>query len=310
MAIFNRGRHSINKKYERFSDVHKKSTKYRTGSRSSRATMPDADPASGSFVLPTRREIYGGKNVSMSRRLRFIPFASLAVRAYALFRERMRRIRETRASALLGYIPMKLFIGLSVITLGLYPYTWIWGNAYAFNKVGGRRVDEHYIKVLSVIGFCVQLLIPASVAAYLAWRVTGVPEIYELSIRIAGIMAILYFALVLPVRCFSYFNLRWAIRSAVIDWDSEGVMVGRTITSWFKLFIFGSLYIQHHINRLMGLGMPGFADVSEIEMDISFSEMIDKYVVIGKSDQSAASWTKDDWKSEYGEEDEGEGEDG
>ena len=75
-------------------------------------------------------------------------------------------------------------------------------------------------------------------------------------------------------------------------------MINRSITSWFKLFLLGSIYIQHHINRLMGLGMPGFADVSEIEHDASLMDIIDDYIAIGKPDRVVASWTKDDFEPE------------
>jgi hypothetical protein len=116
-------------------------------------------------------------------------------------------------------------------------------------------------------------------------------------------MAVLYVIVVFPMRCFNYFTFRWTLRSAVITWDKEGVMVGRAMPSWIKLILFGSAYIQYHINRLMGLGMPGFADVSEIEMDISWGEMLDNYVIIGKTDRNVVSWTKDDWRPEdYGDE--------
>jgi hypothetical protein len=178
----------------------------------------------------------------------------------------------------------------------------MWGNTYAFNTVGGRRINEGSVKRLAVLGFMVQLLLPISVASYVAWRFTG----YEIAIeaRRAAVFAFLslYFLVVFPMRCFNYFCIRWAIRGAVIDWDREGVMVGRTMTSWLKLFLLGSVYIQYHINRLMGLGMPGFADASEIEPDISLTEIIDDYVVLGRADRSSASWTKDEYKPEYDDE--------
>ncbi|MDR1138108.1 MAG: hypothetical protein LBK91_07275 [Synergistaceae bacterium] len=304
MVLFSGGQHSINKKYERFSDVHRMYTKYRRRTRSYRPNGPDADSASGDFILPARRARYSKKRVSVTTRLWSVfPFKH-AVSAGAKLRARLCRIRESRAAALLGYIPTKLFIGLCVITLGLYPYTWLWNNVYAFNKVGGQRIDDNSIKRLAVVGFIVQMSILATAASYIAWRVTGMDIIYKPVIIAASSCAVLYSALVFPMKCFNYFAIRWAIRSAVIEWDREGVMIGRTMTSWLKLFLFGSAYIQCHINRLMGLGMAGFADVSEIELDASIGELIDDYVTVGKTDRASASWTKDDWKSEYGEEEE------
>jgi hypothetical protein len=302
MALFGEGQHSINKKYERFSDVHRIYTKYRRRTRSYRPNVPDADSASGDFILPARRARYSKKRISIAARLwsafplKYVTFARVKLRA------RSRKIKESRAAALLGYIPTRLFIGLCAITLGLYPYMWMWENVYAFSKVGGHRINGNSIKRLAVIGFLLQLSILTAAASYIACGTTGMDDVRELTAIAALSCGILYFLLVLPMKCFNYFVIRWAIRSAVIEWDREGVMVGRTMTSWIKLFLFGSAYIQYHINRLMGLGMAGFADVSEIELDASISELIDDYVTIGKTDRTSASWTKDEWKSEYDDE--------
>jgi hypothetical protein len=304
MALFDEGQHSINKKYERFSDVHRIYTKYRRRTRSYRTNVPDADSASGDFILPARRARYGKKRLSIAARLwSAFPLKYLAF-AHAKLRARLRKIKESRAAALLGYIPTRLFIGLCAITLGLYPYTWMWENVYAFNKVGGDRINGISIKRLAVAGFLIQFSTLAAAASYAACRLTGMDGALKPAAITASSCVILYFLLVFPMKCFNYFVIRWAIRSAVIEWDREGVMVGRTMTSWIKLFLFGSAYIQYHINRLMGLGMAGFADVSEIEPDASIGEFIDDYVTVGKVDRSSASWTKDEWKSEYGDEEE------
>jgi hypothetical protein len=298
MALFNRGQHSFNKKYERFSDVYKQSTKYRKRTRTHRTGRLGDD----GFFLPSRRERFGKKRAGFRGRIWSVfPLKYIAL-IFAKFRGRMRVIRETRSSALLGYIPTKLFLGLCVITCGLYPYIWMWGNVYAFNTVGGRRINESSVKRLAILGFMVQLLLPIAIAARAAWRITGIEFVLEASQIAAFVFLSLYVLVIFPMRCFNYFCVRWALRSAVIEWDSEGVMIGRSVTSWLKLFLLGSAYIQYHINRLMGLGMPGFADASEIEPDASLSEIIDGYVIMGKSDRAAASWTKDDFK--YGDEDE------
>jgi hypothetical protein len=46
----------------------------------------------------------------------------------------------------------------------------------------------------------------------------------------------------------------------------------------------------------MGLGMPGFADTSEIESDSTLGELIGNFVVPVKTDRVAVSWTKDDFE--------------
>ena len=169
MALFNRGQHSFNKKYERFSDVYKQSTKYRKRTRTHRTKGSGANE----FFLPSRRERFGKKRASFWGRIWSVfPLKYIAL-IFANFRGRMRVIREARTSAILGYIPTKLFLGLCVITCGLYPYIWMWGNAYAFNTVGDRRINESSVKRLAVLGFMVQLLLPIAIGARIAWRITG-----------------------------------------------------------------------------------------------------------------------------------------
>jgi hypothetical protein len=175
---------------------------------------------------------------------------------------------------------------------------WIWGNAYAFNKIGERRVYEASFKRLAVLGFAVQMLLPVSAALYAVWRFTGLDMALDTAYGVTFALVLLYSSVVFPMRCFNYFCFRWALRSAVIKWDREGVMAGRAMPSWFGLLLFGSAYIQHHINRLMGLGMPGFADVSEIESDATLGEWIGGYVVTVKTDRVAVPWTKDDFEPE------------
>ncbi|MDR1578954.1 MAG: hypothetical protein LBS35_01245 [Synergistaceae bacterium] len=217
---------------------------------------------------------------------------------FAYFGDKRRAAREAHESTVLGYIPLKIFLGLCLITLGAYPYVWIWGNAYAFNKMGERRVDEASFKRLAVLGFAVQMLLPVSAALYAAWRFTGLGIAIEIAYATLFALVLLYASVIFPMRCFNFFCFRWALRGAVIKWDQEGVMVGRTMPSWIGLFLFGSAYIQYHINRLMGLGMPGFADVSEIESDATLGELIGRYVVTVKKDRVAVPWTKDDFEPE------------
>jgi hypothetical protein len=294
-----KGQHSFNKKYERFSDVYKYSQKYRKRTRTPRAGLFASDSDGDRFYLPSRVEKFGRKRGGLWEWMWSVFPLKYVELLFSKFFARMRMIREIRASALLGYIPSKLFIGLCAITFGLYPYVWMWGNTYAFNNVGGRRINENSIKLLAVLGFVTQLLVPLSVGAWVAWRITGADVLSEAWRSIAFAYASVYLLVIFPMRCFNYFCVRWAIRAAVIDWDREGVMVGRSVPSWLKLFLLGSIYLQYHINRLMGLGMPGFADASEIELDVTLRERINGYVTTGRPDRAVVSWTKDNYVSEY-----------
>jgi hypothetical protein len=300
MSLFKKGQHSLNKKYERFSEVYIKTNKYRKKTRLPRSRKSGPDSASDEFALPSRRADRFTRR-KLGRRLGSLwPFKYIGM-IFAFFDGRMRAMREAHESAVLGYVPIKLFIGLCLITMGLYPYIWIWNNAYAFNKLGDRRVTEASFKRLAALGFAAQSLLPISAAFYAAGRFFDARIAIEISYAVTFALVAIYLLAVFPMRCFNYFCVRWALRSAVIKWDIDGVMVGRAMPSWFKLFLFGSVYIQRHINRLMGLGMPGFADVSEIESDATLGELIESYVLTEKTDRIAAHWTKDNFEPEYDE---------
>ena len=299
MVLFNRGRHSFNKKYERLSEAYRIANQYRKRKRSHRPHIYGGYDGEGKEVfLSSRRERFGKHRVNTWKRMRSAFPLKIIPLLFAKLLERMRLIDETRASALMGYIPTRLFMGLCIVTCGLYPYIWMWDNTYAFNKIGDSRIKEESVKRFAVLGFFVQLLLPVAVGMWIAWKVTGSAVTREVFETVVFVFLSLYIVVIFPMRCFNYFCVRWTLRSAVIEWDSEGVMVNRSITSWFKLFLLGSIYIQHHINRLMGLGMPGFADPSEIEPDASLIDIIDGYVLVSKSDRVAASWTKDDFEPE------------
>ena len=302
MIFSAKGQHSLNKKYERFSEVYIKTNKLRK--RRWLSPLPKTGADAGELVLPSRRAPRGEKHGIARRMFSSRPFRYIrAAREY--FGGKRRAVREAHESAVLGYIPLKIFLGLCLVTLGAYPYVWIWGNAYAFNKMGERRVGEESFKRLAVLGFVVQMLLPISAVLYAVWHFTGLHIALETAYAVAFALVTLYLLVVFPMRCFNYFCVRWALRSAVIKWDLEGVMVGRAMPSWIGLFLFGSAYIQCHINRLMRLGMPGFADESEIESDATIGELIGSYVVTGKTDRVSVPWTKDDFEPEEYEDDYG-----
>ena len=297
MIFSGKGQHSLNKKYERLSEIYVKTNKYKKRTRLPPSQKPEGKGTES--VLPSRRA-QREKRRGMAWRKRIVslwPFRWVRA-VFAYFSDKRRAVREAHESAVLGYIPLKIFLGLCVITLGTYPYIWIWDNAYAFNKMGERRVGEASFKWLAVLGFAVQMLLPVSATLYAAWCLTGLDMALKAAYAVMFALALLYSSVVFPMRCFNYFCFRWALRSAVIKWDLDGVMVGRTMPSWIGLFLFGSAYMQYHINRLMGLGMPGFADASEIESDATLRERIGDYVITGHTDRVAVPWTKDDFKPE------------
>jgi hypothetical protein len=212
----------------------------------------------------------------------FSPIAGLLRRAAAKLGRTLLRTRPARRPAVLGYTPIELFVALCAVTFGTYPYFWLWSNANAFTRLCGGRLQGKRLKQFAATGFCVQLLLPAALALYALWRFAGTERALESAMRCALAYAVSYAVLIFPQRCYCYFHLRWNLRNAVTQWDRDEMMIDRTMTSWLKLFIFGSAYIQSHTNRLMGLGMPGFADQDEIRPEFSFRKWLREYVVIRK----------------------------
>jgi hypothetical protein len=182
--------------------------------------------------------------------------------------------------AVLGYIPLELFMALCVLSCGLYPFSWLWSNSGALVALCRDRLQEKRLRLCAGMGFCVQVLLPCSIALLLAWRFTGDPVFWDFAGRFLALYAASFLLLILPQRSYLFFAMRWNIRRAVEAWDKDGVMISRTMSSWLKLFAFGSVYAQYHINRLIGLGMPGFAGQDEIMRDFSVKRWLDEYVII------------------------------
>jgi hypothetical protein len=208
----------------------------------------------------------------------------VARRCFALARGAFSKARadSPKAPAVLGYIPVELYAALSVLTCGLYPFSWLWSNSAAFTNLCANRFQEKRLRLYAVTGFCVQLLLPVSLALFLASRFTDSLRFEYFAPRFLLLYAASYLLLVFPQRCYHFFDLRWNIRRAVEAWDKDGVMISRTMKSWFKLFTFGSAYIQFHINRLIGLGMPGFVGQDEIMREFSVKNWLNEYVIIKK----------------------------
>lgn len=194
------------------------------------------------------------------------------------WRSWLRFVRPPDRENLLGYIPISIFAGLSVFTLGLYPYVWFAGNVPAFISLSLERIEERSLRHYVVMGFFVQSLLFAAIAMALWGALADSPLHHEYALRFAFFYLSLSLLVLLPIRSFLYFGLRWNLRRAVAAWDRNHIMVPRTIPSWWKLFLFGSLYLQHHINRMIGLGMPGFADAEDLREPLPFLEWLGGYL--------------------------------
>jgi hypothetical protein len=201
-------------------------------------------------------------------------------KSFSVLRGGFFKVRPRGKNAVLGYVPVELFIALCLLTFGLYPYAWLWGNSSAFVSLCGYRLQEKRVRFCAAIGFCIQLIPIVSLALYAVWRYTASPQLLDFALHSALLYVAAYVLLVLPQRCYCFFDIRWNLRRTVETWDKDGVMIDRTMTSWLKLFAFGSIYIQFHANRLIGLGMPGFAGQDEIMPDFSVRRWLQEYVII------------------------------
>ncbi len=187
-------------------------------------------------------------------------------------------MRPADEAHLLGYIPVSIFVSLSVITLGLYPYVWFAQNVRAFVTLSLEKIEESLLRRYVVMGVFVHLLAFAAIVSAIWGLSTDSPLHVEYAFRFAFFFVSLSLLVLLPIRSFLYFGLRWNFRRAVAAWDHSHIMIPRTMSSWWKLFLFGSLYIQHHVNRVIGLGMPGFADAEELREPLPFLEWLGGYL--------------------------------
>ena len=220
-----------------------------------------------SHVLPRRQDLH-----RKSRRL----FRSLGY-YLTLFKDKFNISGHddraaARRSTLFDYVPAGLFVGMSLATLGLFPYVWVWCNLYAFAALCGKQVGTARLRLFAVTGFCVQLLLPALASVFFWNGVTQQPSDYDGAASFMVLFAVLYIVVIFPQRCSLYLIFGNSLRRLADSWDREGLMVSRTINSSPKLILLGSSYIQYHINRLADLGAPGLVSESEMMGDLSFLE--------------------------------------
>ncbi|MDR3331687.1 MAG: DUF4234 domain-containing protein [Synergistaceae bacterium] len=246
------------------------------------------------FKVPARSEVHGRGRIAsffiFILKFLILPFrfvlrvlGKAATAAGKSFLKIFKKRGEASpAPAVIGYIPIEIFISLCIITFGIYPYIWLWSNSRAMVQLCGSRVRRGLLRRFAASGFCAQLMAPLLAAAYIAWRFTGIERIMDIGLKCLVAYALIYALVIFPQRTYCYFALRWSIRNAVAAWDREEIMIARTMTSWLKLFLLGSAYIQLHSNRLIGLGMPGFADQDEILPDFSLGKWMREYVITKK----------------------------
>lgn len=195
---------------------------------------------------------------------------------------RSKSTRENKRARLpIDYIPISLFLVQCLFSFGLYPYVWLLRRIDSFPDSGEKGLDRAGMEAHCVVGFCVQLLMPCAISACVWAWLTPDDLARKLAAAIVAAYVLSYILLVLPGRCFHHFGIRWRLRRAVAEWDEGGVMIDRTMTSLPRLFLFGSAYMQYHLNRLIGIGMPGFSGYEEIAGDFSVTGAVKDYLRAG-----------------------------
>lgn len=232
------------------------------------APVPDAD-----FVLPKRSANKVNSQSSSQTAPFLFRFAGLRSRRDA--KEKIALLNKVDYEKVpFIYLSPAMFICMNLITLGLFPYIWLWCNVYAIAAISAGRLGIGLLRLFAVCGFCVQMILPVAIYSYVWDVVVQNGAAYVNVLNLLSVYLAVYTVLVFPQRCYIYISMRGSLRRAAVSWDAKRIMASRTMSSMLKLLFFGSVYFQHHINRLACLGMPNLIDNDDIWSDASLFELI------------------------------------
>lgn len=199
-------------------------------------------------------------------------FRRSSVHEVPLIRERTPRRSDASQSSqsAADYIPLLIFVPISLLTFGIYPYIWFLRRIDSFAAIGTGELDRNRAVAYCIIGSAACAMLSAGLAAwsFAQWH----------HLALAG--ALLLVLAVVPMRTFWLFELRRRLRDVAHEWDQGAMMTYRTLPSPTLLFIFGSFYLQLHINRLIGLGMPDLGDYDDVAAweDASLREVLTDFL--------------------------------
>ena len=234
------------------------------------SSVSQAASVSDINALPRRRQLYGERERLFLFLRSILDQFNQLINNFVVF---YNKSNNPKGPAPFSYIPAGLFISMNLVTLGLFPYLWIWSNLCAFAVMSGGSLGTWRLRCFAITGFLVQLMLPL-VGSLLFWNgIIRRPSNYSDISAFLVIFAALYMLLILPQRCSIYLLMGRLLRKAAARWDREGLMASRVMSSPLKLLLGGSPYIQHHINRLASLGMPELLDDAEIINDLSLLEL-------------------------------------
>ncbi|EHM09273.1 hypothetical protein TheveDRAFT_0085 [Thermanaerovibrio velox DSM 12556] len=136
-------------------------------------------------------------------------------------------------------VPLLMMVLLSVVTMGIYPAYWVYSRRDAFNQMGSAHVGDVLGTVPLILGF-VSLGFSFKSAISPIWG------------SMAGGLASLVGAVMMILACFRYReNLRFYVKIR----DASPLAAESVARSWFMTLIFGALYLQYHVNRLLDAGL-------------------------------------------------------
>lgn len=186
--------------------------------------------------------------------------------------------QEEAAPASLTYVPVFLFIQYTVFTLGFYPILWLRKCARALDRMSGGAFDARaamrccIAKAVSRAALVLCALCIASSIAFGSLALLHAAEFFLISFIAVTV------AISAPLSCKCFFDIRWHIRRAAAEWDGSGLMLRNTMPSPVLLFIFGSAYVQYHVDRLIELDMPGFDGYDDVVVDAPAASVLKSFV--------------------------------
>ncbi|MCX7827696.1 MAG: DUF4234 domain-containing protein [Thermanaerothrix sp.] len=136
-------------------------------------------------------------------------------------------------------VSLLVMILLSFVTVGIYPAYWVYSRRQAFNSMGSAHVGDVLGTVPLILGF-VSLGFSFKSAISPVWG------------GMAGGLASLVGAVMMIVACFRY---RDNLREYVKVRESSPLAADSVARSWFMTLVFGALYLQYHVNRLLDAGL-------------------------------------------------------
>lgn len=171
-------------------------------------------------------------------------------------------------------MPLGIFVPRCAASLGFYPHLWLAARAWSFAELDPVAFDPRAAQRYCAVAAAAHCLLVLAAVPGVVWLIGGYPLAGAAAQAMLALYAALLLLVVLPLRWSCLSAIRWAMRSASAEWDSDCVMMPRTMRSLLATHLLGTIYVQSHINRLVGLGMPGLSGYDDIWSDVSAADIV------------------------------------